>query len=179
VCRRIPRILGAIILIVLLGFLMRPSEPSARITARFTGYGMSTNGYRVAQFAVTNGNAFPVRCRFWITPPSTTDSPSQAFFDPEYEVIPARSAFHLEGAARPRILRRPPYPRGTNLPAADWVLRINVWDARPPESVSPIRHRVSRFLIDAGLSRVGWFISPSAVSFTASDTISPPGQATE
>jgi hypothetical protein len=134
--RRIPWIIAVIVLLALLAFLVRPVTPARHVAARFTGYRMSMNGYRVAQFTVTNGNEFPVRCRFWLTPPYTTDSRSQAMFDPEYEVIPSRSTFRLEGAARPRFPLLPPYSRGTNLPAAEWVLCINVWDARPPEEAS-------------------------------------------
>jgi hypothetical protein len=176
--RRIPWILGAILLIALFGLLIRPARPAAHVAAHFLGYCMSTNGYRVAQFTVTNGNSFPVRCRFWLTPPRTTDSRSQARFDPECAVIPSRSSVRLEGAARPRFFPLVP-STGTHLPTAEWVLRINVWDARPPETASPVRYNVSKFLIDAGLSQLGWFISPSAASFTASDTISPPGQPIE
>ena len=177
--RRIPCILGAIFLIALLGLLIRPSKPAARVTAHFLGYRASTNGYRVAQFSITNGNWFPVRCRFWTSPPSTTDFESQAMFEPEYEVIPPRSAFRLEGATHPRFPLVPRHPTGTNLPTTEWVLRVNVWDARPPEVASPIRHSLSKFLIDARLSRLGWLISPNRGSVTASDAISPPGRIVE
>lgn len=177
--RFLPWILGVALLIALFGILMFPTKPAGRVAAHFLGYRMSTNGYLVAQFSITNGNSFPVRCRFWLTPPHTTEFKSQAMFDPEYEVIPAGIAFRLEGAARPRFPLHSTHPRGTNLPAADWVLRINVWDARPSETASPVRHVVSKFLIDAGLTRLSWLISPSAASVAATDTISPAEQGVE
>jgi hypothetical protein len=177
--RRIPWTAGATVLLALLAFLIRPATPARQVAARFIGYRMSTNGYRVAQFTVTNANEFPVRCRFWLTPPDATESRSRAMFDPEYEVIAPRSTFRLEGAARSRFPLLPPYPRGTNLPAAEWGLRINVWDARPLEQASPVRHRLSRFLIDAGLDGLGLYISRSRASVAVSDPISAESQRME
>jgi hypothetical protein len=137
------------------------------------GYHTSTNGYRVARFSITNGNSFPVRCRFWATPPNSTDFRAQRPFDPEYEIIPARSDLRVEGALRPRFPLTPPYPPGTNLPPSPWVLHVAVWDARPPNKVSPVRQAASELLFKVHWNRPAWFLSPGKGSTTESDVLPP------
>ncbi|MBI5385810.1 MAG: hypothetical protein HZA90_14125 [Verrucomicrobia bacterium] len=168
---------AGVVAVVLIWAWAKLPTPAQRVGVQFAGYRLGTNGYRVAQFAVANSNRFPVRCRFWVTPPNSVDYRSQALFDPEYKVIAARSVFRLEGAARPRnALAHYPALPGTNLPSGPWVLRANVWDARPPGTAVRMRDAVQHFLGKVGLSPVGNLLSRRGPYFTSSGIIPSDGQ---
>ncbi|MDB6029663.1 MAG: hypothetical protein JWM16_1, partial [Verrucomicrobiales bacterium] len=153
--------LATILIALVLGYCMKTGHSISPIGAKFLGYRMSTNGYRVARFSVTNANESPMRCGFWVSPPESREPSILGLFDPDREFIAGRSASYLEGAVRPMYPMVFPMPPGTNLPSDPWVLRITAFDARPPGRLHSIRLRVSQILLRNGLQRLGFFVQPN------------------
>ena len=165
----------AIVLLVVVGgviltFSKRSPKPAERMSIHFLGYQQGTNGFRVAQFAVTNGNPFAVECFLEGPPSSIAVNYGQSLFDPKSIFLAKNSDVKMEGAMR-RFVQD---PVGTNLPTKPWVLSLKVVNV-PARALE--RVQASVWLVQHGFDRMGRFVAPrGAVSILVSEVIEPDAQ---